>query len=121
MLDRRRFVKSLLVSALVACSFGVVSLSPAGTAPAGRHHTGAIAGLVVDSRDHHVAGAEVVLFDAHGHRVAHTTSSRDGHFGFRHVSPGQYVVTATKVHVGTASAHADVRSGHVSRVRLVLH
>lgn len=82
---------------------------------------GAIRGIVIDAHGDPVEGATVRLIHPRTQRVIRTgeTNAR-GHFGFRHVRMGRYLIEAGKRGVGTGTKRVGVRPHHVSRVRVEL-
>lgn len=82
---------------------------------------GAIRGVVFDENREVVEGAVVILIHARsGEEVARAETGENGHFGFRKVKSGRYLIKAGKRDVGQGRAEVGVRR-HVSRVKVVLH
>jgi Carboxypeptidase regulatory-like domain len=82
---------------------------------------GAIRGIVIDAHGDPVEGAVVRLIHPRTKRVVKRgETNAEGHFGFRHVRMGRYVVEAGKRGVGKGASRVGVRPHAVSRVKVEL-
>lgn len=109
----KSFWMVLLSVVLVAATFH-------STADASSSRAGSIAGVCVDRAGAPVARATVELTDSRGNTWTTTTDAR-GHFGFRMLRPGRYLVEGHKRGVGSDRDAVRVTSGTTTRVRLILH
>ncbi|MCC6969168.1 MAG: carboxypeptidase regulatory-like domain-containing protein [Phycisphaerales bacterium] len=112
-MTKRNFL-SLLIAAIV----GIFMLATPNTASA-QPAPGKIVGTVVDADGKPVADAHVVL--KHGDKVvAHMRTNAEGHYAFKDLRPGRYLVQAGKAEVGRGQERAAVRPGETVRVRITL-
>ncbi|MFO0834125.1 MAG: carboxypeptidase-like regulatory domain-containing protein [Phycisphaerales bacterium] len=112
-MNKRNFL-SLLIAAIVGI-FMLATPDTAGAQPA----PGKIVGTVVDADGNPVADAHVVL--KHGDKVvAHAMTNADGHYVFKDVRPGRYLLEAGKQGVGRGHGLALVHPGQTVRERITL-
>lgn len=112
-MTKRNFL-SLLIAAIV----GVFMLATPNNASA-QPALGKVVGTVVDADGNPVADAHVVL--KHADKViAHATTNADGHYVFKDVRPGRYVLEAGKQGVGRGHALALVHPAQTVRVKIAL-
>lgn len=112
-MNKRNFL-SLLVAAIVGM-FMLATPNAASAQPA----PGRIVGTVVDADGNAVADAHVVL--KHGNEViAHAMTNADGHYVFKDVRPGRYLLEAGKQGFGRGHELAMVHSGQTVRVKITL-
>lgn len=112
-MTKRNFL-SLLIAAIV----GVFMLATPNSASA-QPAPGKIVGTVVDADGNPVADAHVVL--KHGDKViARAMTNADGHYVFKDVHPGHYVLEAGKPGVGRGHALALVHPARTVHVKITL-
>lgn len=100
----------------------VVALLPqaAWAGPESPDHPGAIAGLVVDQAGDPVGGAFVVLHRPGSPFLRATKTGPMGHFGYKPVPVGPWIVSAAKKDVGFGFAKVLVEPEKVSKVEIEL-
>lgn len=107
---------------MVTVAAVVVALLPqaAWAGPDSPVHPGAIAGLVIDQAGDPVGGAFVLLHRPGSLFLRATKTGPMGHFFFKPVPVGPWVIKAAKKDVGIGFAKTFVKPEEVSKVKIEL-
>jgi hypothetical protein len=107
-------IRSVLLSALLACPFGLAqNFAPVTSSAASSAPSPAVAGTVEDSTGAIIPGASVVLTTAEGVTLASATTDASGSFRVAAAQPGSYLLTVNIAGFQTVTQTVNVSAAGV--------